>query len=636
MSSKYDGLAQIIVQNVGGKDNIISLAHCITRLRFQLKDESIANTDVLKSTNGIVTVIKSGGQYQVVIGNHVPDVYKAVCEKAQISVDEDADTENNQSFGARLMDVISGTFQPILSVMCATGIIKGLLALLEFFDILSPADGAYQIWFAVGDGFFYFLPIILGFTCAKKFKCNPFIGATIGISLCYPAISALTTGDAIGTLFSGTMFETNYFSTFFGIPVLLPAGGYASTVVPVILATWFASRVENFFKKIIPDVIKLFIVPFFTLAISVPLTFLIIGPISTFLSSIVGELFSTLYDLPVVGGLVGGLLIGGFWQVLVIFGLHWGIIPLSIINYATIGYDFILTPYFTASFAQSMVVFAIFLKTRDKNLKQIALPAFISGLFGVTEPCIYGITLPRKKPFIISCIAAAVGGGILGLVKCYSYAMGGLGLFALPSFIDPSSNSTYSFMWAIIATLIAMAIAFAATWFTYQDETPAATKEAPGKMPNGSKEINILSPMSGEVIDLSKVDDQAFSSGALGLGVAIIPSEGKVYSPCNGTISAFFPTGHALGIQSDDGAEILIHVGMDTVKLSGKGFTPHKKQGDIVKSGDLILEFDINTIKEAGYSIVTPIIITNPEDFTDVIPSGDKLTSKGDTIIKTM
>ncbi len=636
MSSKYDGLAQIIVQNVGGKDNIISLTHCITRLRFQLKDESIANTDILKSTNGIVTVIKSGGQYQVVIGNHVPDVYKAVCEKAKINADEDADSDIQQSFGAKLLDVISGTFQPILSVLCATGIIKGLLALFEFFDILAPTDGAYQIWYAVGDGFFYFLPILLGLTCAKKFKCNPFIGAAIGISLCYPAISALTAGDVIGTLFSGTMFETNYYSTFFGIPILLPAAGYANTVVPVILATWFASKVEHFFKKFIPDVIKLFIVPFFTLAISVPLTFLIIGPISTFLSSIVGEVFGNLYDLPVVGGLVGGLLIGGFWQVLVIFGLHWGLIPLALINYSTIGYDFILTPYFTASFAQAMVVFAIFLKTRDKDLKQIALPAFISGLFGVTEPCIYGITLPRKKPFIISCIAAAIGGGILGLVKVYSYTMGGLGVFALPSFIDPSSDSTYSFMWAIIATLIAMAIAFVATWFTFKDDTPAAAKENSGEIPKGSKKINILSPISGEVIDLSKVEDEAFSSGALGLGVAIIPSEGKVYSPCNGTISAFFPTGHALGIQSDDGAEILIHVGMDTVKLSGKGFTPHKKQGDVVKSGDLLLVFDINAIKEAGYSIVTPVIVTNPEDFTDVIPSSDQMISKGDIIIRTL
>ena len=476
MASKYDGLARIIIQNVGGKSNIISVAHCITRLRFKLKDESKANKEVLESTDGVIKVMQAGGQYQVVIGNQVNDVYDAVLEVGHLAaagaVDEEGNAVEETSGGGKkspvslLIDVISGTLQPTLGVMAATCIIKGLLALFDFLGLIPAASGTYQVWYAVADGFFYFMPIVLGYTAAKKFKVNEFIGMAIGIALCYPAMVNSTAGTVLGTVFTGTAFEMSYYLTFFGIPVIMPASGYTSSVVPIILAVAIAAPLEHWLKKVIPDVIKLFVVPFVTLIVMVPLTYLVIGPIASILCSILSLFFNAIYSIPVVGGLIGGVLIGAFWQVLVIFGLHWSLVPLAMINYSLLGYDFILSP-----FAQTFVVLAIVLKTKDEKLKKIAIPAFISGIFGVTEPAIYGVTLPKKTPFIYSCIAGAIGGAFTGLMRTRSYSIGGLGLFGLPSFIDTTGvMGLTNMIYILIAILIASVAGFAMTYVLYKDE----------------------------------------------------------------------------------------------------------------------------------------------------------------------
>lgn len=482
MASKYDGLARIIIQNVGGKSNVISVAHCITRLRFKLKDESKANKEVLESTDGVIKVMQSGGQYQVVIGNQVNDVYDAVLEVGHFAgageVDEDGNAVEGGDEGGKskspvsvLIDVISGVIQPTLGVLAATGIIKGLLALFDFLGWIPSTSGTYQVWYAVADGFFYFLPIILGYTAAKKFKMNEFIGMALGIALCYPNMVNITSGEALGTVFAGTAFEMSYYTTFFGIPVIMPSSGYTSSVVPIIIAVVLAAKLEKWLKKVIPDVIKLFIVPFVTLVIMVPLTYLVIGPIASILCNVLTVIFSAIYGLPVVGGIIAGLLIGAFWQVLVIFGLHWSLVPLGLINYATLGYDFILSPYFCVSFAQTFVVLAMIFKTKDEKLKKIAIPAFISGIFGVTEPAIYGVTLPKKKPFIYSCIGGAVGGAFIGMMGARSYSMGGLGLFGLPSYIDVTGTTgLQSLIYVVIGTIIASVVAFALTWVLYRDE----------------------------------------------------------------------------------------------------------------------------------------------------------------------
>ena len=483
MASKYDGLARIIIQNVGGKSNIISVAHCVTRLRFKLKDESKANKEILESTDGVIKVMQSGGQYQVVIGNQVNDVYDAVLEAGHFQgageVDEDGNAiEGSSSDSAKksplniFIDTISGVVSPTLALLGATGIIKGLLALCSFFGILSASSGAYQLWYSVGDGFFYFLPIILGYTAAKKFKLDPFIGMTLGIALCYPAMVNITSGEVLGTVLAGTPFTMNYYTTFFGIPVIMPASGYTSSVVPIIVACFVGSKLENALRKVIPDVIKLFIVPFLVLLVMVPFTYLIIGPIATVICNFLSLCFEGIYAIPMVGGLLFGLFVGALWQVLVIFGLHWAIVSLAIVDLAANGMTALLAPSFVCSFAQSVVVLVIILKTKDMKLKKIAIPAFISGLFGVTEPAIYGITLPKKKPFVVSCIASAIGGAYIGATHTVRFTMGGLGIFSLPCYIDTATGELTNVYNVLLAGAISIIAAFILSWVTYKDEAP--------------------------------------------------------------------------------------------------------------------------------------------------------------------
>ncbi len=632
MASKYDGLARIIIQNVGGKENIISLTHCITRLRFQLRDEAKANTDVLKSTDGVVTVIQSGGQYQVVIGNHVGEVFDVVCEKAHLAGMEESGETKDMSLGAKLLDLLSGTFQPILGYLAAAGIIKGLLAVLTF--VMGAAvkeTGFYQILYAVGDGFYYFLPMVIGVACAKKFKCNQYLGIAIASALLYPSMVGLET---IGTLFEGTILALEYKITFLGIPIVYPLSGYTSSVVPILIATGVGAQLEKFFKKVVPDTLKLFFVPFLTIVIIVPLTFIVIGPLAGILTNLLNVVFSSVYMIPVVGGVLSGILVGALWQILVIFGLHWAIIPIGIANMATFGYDMVMSPYFAASFAQSMVVAAIYIKTKDKNMKAMALPALISGLFGVTEPCIYGITLPKKKPFVISCVAAAIGGAIIGGAGVLRYQSGALGFFGFMSFVKEGEPLT-GLIWSVVGVAVAMVLSFVVTMAVYRDDdTTTKTEKKSSAASDGPK--TILSPFRGEAVALSEVKDEVFSGGLMGQGLAIQPEEGKVYSPCDGTVSTIFPTGHAVGIMGDNGVEVLIHIGMDTVKLDGKGFTKKVSDGDRIKAGQLLIEFDIDLIKKEGYSVLSPVIVSNTDQFADVAPSASGKVKPGDELIVVM
>lgn len=458
---KYEQLAKDIIENVGGKENVNSVVHCITRLRFKLKDEGKANTDVLKNMDGVVTVMKSGGQYQVVIGNHVPDVYKDVVEiggfQNQSPVEEDGDKKKQGVFNS-FIDIISGIFTPTLGVLAATGMIKGFNSLFVALGWFSDKSGTYQILNAVGDALFYFFPIFLGYTAMKKFGGSHFIGMAIGAALVYPTLSGLSAGEPLYTLFAGTMFESPIHITFLGIPVILMS--YSSSVIPIIISTYVAAKLENWLKKVIPDVVKMFLVPFFTLLIIVPLTFIVIGPIATWAGQLIGQLTLWLIGLSPI---VAGIFLGAFWQVFVIFGLHWGLIPIAINNIMVMGQDTILALIFAATFAQIGAVLAIMLKTKDKKLKSLSIPAFISGIFGVTEPAIYGITLPRKKPFIISCIAAAIGGGIIGAFHAKSYMMGGLGIFAFPSFISPKEGITMGLWGAVIGAVAAFILGYILT-----------------------------------------------------------------------------------------------------------------------------------------------------------------------------
>lgn len=481
MASKYDGLARIIIQNVGGKDNINSVAHCVTRLRFKLKDESKANDEVLEQTDGVLQIMHAGGQYQVVIGPHVTDVYDAVLSVGHLTGAGEVDLDGNAVEGGNeerpkgilniVMELISGIIQPLLGMLAAAGMIKGLLALFAFLGWITSTDGTYMVLNAAADGFFYFLPIILGYTSAKKFGCSEFIGMCMGAALTYPAMVSSTAGDVLGTVLAGTPFEMSYYITFLGIPVIMPASGYTSSVVPIILSMMFVSRLEKFFKKIISPMVSFFLTPLLTVVVGVALTYLVIGPVASLLTSVVLLIFNTVTALPVVGGTVAGVLIGAFWQVLVIFGLHWALIPVSIANLSTQGFDTVFVGKVACEMAQIACVLAIVLKSHDKKVKDIGIPAFITGFFGTTEPAIYGVTLPRMKPFVFSCIGGAIGGGFATAMGAKIFVNGYSGIMVLARYIDPAPGGMgiTGAMYAGIAMLIGAAIGFLLTWLLWDE-----------------------------------------------------------------------------------------------------------------------------------------------------------------------
>lgn len=647
---KYEDLAKEIVKNVGGKENVSSLTHCITRLRFKLKEESRANDDVLKKMEGVVTVMKSGGQYQVVIGNHVPEVYADVLPLLGAE-DESPGNEDDAPSGSlfnRAIDAISGIFQPILGIMAACGMVKGLNALFVAIGLYRDTGGAYLVFNAVGDGLFHFLPLFLGYTAAKKFRLKPMIGLVIGAIMCYPAVQNSTLsqgGEALYTLFAGTMFESDVYTTFFGIPMITM--DYTGTVIPVIFVVYFASKCERFFSKFVPDLVKFFFVPMLTLLVAIPVGFLAIGPVVVFGSTMIAEAVISVRNF---SPLLAGAIVGGTWQILVIFGLHWGIIPVYINNIMTNGYNNVMMPFFACTFATSAVVLAIFWKTKDKKLKEMAFPNFISGIFGVTEPAIYGILLPLKKPFVISCIAGCIGGGFYGAFNFRKFMMGGMGIFEFPAMIEPD-GSLGNLIVAGVGVVLTMVIAFTATMIFYREDAPAA--EEPAEPASESVQeaekteasaqqkekqlvnrLEIASPIKGKVVKQADMKDEAFGSGALGKGVAVQPEEGKVYAPADGVISALFPTLHAIGITTDTGAELLIHVGLDTVQLNGEGYRASVSEGDRVKKGALLLEFDIALIKSRGFSTETPVLVTNAEDYLDVVETSAGRVTAGDELLK--
>lgn len=633
MASKYDGLARMIIQNVGGKGNIKSLTHCVTRLRFTLKDESKAQTDIIKDLDGVVTVIQSGGQYMVVIGNHVPDVYAAVVsvghlESLALVSDEEEGPKEKQNLFNAFVSIVTGVFSPFLGVLCACGILKGFLSLFTAIGIMDAAGGTYNILYSLGDAAFYFLPVILGYSAAKRFKLPEMEGIIIGLALVYPYV-----------LNDGTYDISNLFH----IPVIAPStGNYTSTVLPVICAVAFAAWFEKKFKKFIPDAIKLFMVPLITCIVTICLTWWIIGPVTSVASSGIGIFFNAVNDFSPI---LMGLLVGFFWQILVMFGLHWALVPIALMNMTT-GGDVILTAMLGTTFAQTGACLGIALKTKDKKLKSIAPPAIISGIAGVTEPAIYGITLPKKAPFFRTCAVSGIAGAVLCALGLKDYQMAGMGVFMYTMFINPETKELAPMITGIVISIICVIVAFVVELIFFKDDVKASPKKeaeiadalAADAQANsqeaGSKEETFVSPMAGELIALSDVKDEAFSSGALGNGVAIVPTEGKLYAPCDGEITTFFPTGHAVGITTDKGADILIHVGMDTVKLDGDGFLPKKAQGDKVKQGELLLEFDIDKIKAAGLEIATPVIVTNSDDYSSVKTAEPKTVAVGDRIIE--
>ncbi len=636
MAKDYTDLATDIVAHVGGKENISSLKHCVTRLRFGLKDESKADTNYLKARDGVVTVVQAGGQYQVVIGNHVPDVYAAVQKVAGISGDGALDIDEGDgpkgNLFDRFVDLVSGVFQPSLGVLAAAGIIKGLVSILAATMGLNNDNSAlYAILNTAGDGFFQFLPIVLAFNAARKFRMNEFTGMAIAMALVYPTLP--------GTF--ATLKEAGL-NNVFGIPFVLPAAGsYLQTVMPVLLAVWIASHIEKFMKKITPDVVKVFIVPFVTILISVPLTFLVVGPVANYASDLLSAGFTAVMSF---SPLLYGILLGALWQVMVMFGLHWALVPLAILQFSQNGWSNILLAAALPNFTQTGVLLAIMMKTKESKVKSVAMPALVSSVFGVTEPAIYGVTLPMKTPFFISCAVSGVIGAATMFFNVTGYSVGGMGVFLYPSLVNPANGDMSGMIAAIILTVVAIVASFAIQMalpvpYLYGEPTEKKsveeTKESVPELKEIKQEI-IASPLIGKVVKLEDVPDAVFASGAMGKGIAIDPLDGILVSPAKAEVTLVFPTKHAIGLRTENGAELLIHIGMDTVSLAGKGFESFVQVGDQVEAGQKLLEFDLHQIKAADLPVITPIIVTNTADYEDILVTQESQINSGDYLLTTV
>jgi PTS system beta-glucosides-specific IIC component len=606
---QYQQLADEIIDGVGGKNNIHSVMHCATRLRFKLKDSRKANTAALKQNPGVIMVVESGGQYQVVIGNNVGEVYRLLGTENGPSDGADASKEN---LFARFIDLVSGIFTPFIGVMIASGIIKGLLALMLVLGVMHQESGVYKVLFVASDGLFYFLPILLGFSAGKKFGGNPFISMAIAAALVHPQIMAVVESQKLGQSLN-----------FFGIP--LEFLNYSYSVIPIIFAAWVASLIERVVHPRSPSAVRNFTTPLICLLLAVPLTFLIIGPAATWLSRWLAEGYVWIYSLSPT---VAGAFMGAIWQICVIFGLHWGLVPVMLNNLATFGQDTLVPLLLPAVMGQAGATLGVMLKSRDLKLKAIAGSAFTASIFGITEPAVYGVTLPHRRPFIFGCIGGALGAAILGYFHTTIYSFGFASIFTFLQIVPPTGIDAS--VWAAFVGS-AVALIFAAVT-TYGFGLSAAPVEVPVEPPvekASSRRQAVVSPISGETLPLEQVQDATFASGLLGKGVAIVPQQGRVLSPVNGIVSSMFRTGHAVGLTSDDGAEVLIHVGLDTVKLDGQFFFPRVSNDQPVKVGDLLLEFDLEAIKAAGYDLTTPVLVSNSDDYIDVLILSDGAVSAG-------
>ncbi|EMF0566351.1 MULTISPECIES: beta-glucoside-specific PTS transporter subunit IIABC [Enterococcus] len=591
---------------VGGEKNVNSLVHCATRLRFKLKDESVADTQKLKQDPDVIQVVQSGGQYQVVIGSNVADVYQAIVDEQGLT-DQSGTEDQSKNPLNRLIDIISSIFTPFLGAMAAAGILKGFLSLATVLGWLSADTGAYQILFAAADGVFTFLPVMLAFTAAKKFKTNQFLSVAIAMALVYPAITQLAgAGGAVD---------------FFGLPIVLAQSGYTSSVIPIILAVWVQSKFEPLVKKVIPQFLQMIFVPMIVLLVMVPLTFLLLGPIGTVIGNGLGSLFNSIYSF---SPLVAGLIMGSLWQVFVMFGMHWGFVPIMFLNIEQYGFDVMVPMLLPAVLAQGGAALAVAIRTKDTKLRSLGISSTITSLFGITEPTVYGVTLPLKKPFVVACLSAGIGGAMIGFAGVKAFSSGLVSLLTIPTFISTNQAVESNVTMAILATALSFVLAFVGTLIvgfdeTVQDEKLETNQQTTAGDTISSARHNLKSPLSGKVLPLSDVPDKVFSSGAMGKGLAIDPEKGELIAPADGEITTIFPTGHAVGLTTKDGIEILMHIGMDTVELEGQWFETFVKQGDQVKAGDLLVRFDIEAIKAAGYSVITPIVITNTEHFADVL-----------------
>lgn len=622
----YNKLAHDIIHEVGGAENIVNATRCATRFRLVLKKTPKHAKEKISELPGVITVVENNGQFQVVIGTHVGDVYAEAAEILHLDEAEATAEQPKQSIVNRIIATMSAVFAPFVYILAAAGLLQGALILITMATPNFANTGTYEVLSFMSWTPFTFLPIFIAVTASKHFKCNTYIAILCCCALVNPTWAEMASRIAGG--------ETIRF-----LGMKLSETTYTSTVLPPLILVWFLSYLEHFIEKKLPDAAKPLLTPLLSFLIMVPATILVIGPASAITANGIAKGYNFLAG---TAPLLAGAIIGGFWQVVVIFGVHWGITPVVLANFDMYGCDTFQAFQTIAVVAQVAAAFGVFIKSRNKEFKGIALSAGVTGLFGITEPTIYGVTLRLKKPFICGCVGGAIGAAVMSFFHSAYYAYAGLpGPLTVVNAI--SKDAPMSFTGELIGCAVAAVIAIVLIQVIgfddpASDDTEVAdektiTEEVNEMVVNGATVKNVMSPLSGEVVSLSEVKDEVFSSEAMGKGCAVIPSEGKVYAPFDGTIVGLLESHHAVGLESKNGIEVLIHVGMDTVKLNGKHFTCHVEQDQKVAKGQLLLEFDIEAIKKEGYEIITPVIITNSDEFTDVETEVSGKVNQGDLLL---
>lgn len=620
---KFENEAKEIVGLVGGEANVASLVHCATRLRFELKDGSKFQKEKLEKLSYVLKVLVSGGQYQVVIGPNVDAYYDAIFAVAKIEGGNNTTLQSTEKvkLSDKILKVISGAFSPLIPLMAGSGMIKALLTLFTTIGVMSDSSSTYLILSAAGNACFYFMPVFLGITISKQLKANAFVGGAIGAALLEPNFTGLLSAEGA--------------VNFLGIPVT-PID-YQATIFPIFIAILVYAYLDKSLRKVTPQSLQYFLVPMVCLMIMVPFTVILFGPVGTTIGNYVSSFVMWLFS---ISGTLAGIVLGAAYPFLTMLGLHWGFTPITLQNLDQFGGDIIEGVCVCAVWAQMGIALGSYLKAqKNSKLKSIAGPTFITGFFaGVTEPILYSIVMEYKRLMVVVAISGACGGAIAGTLGVTMDAYVFHNIFS-------AAVMSYSPIWAYaIAVLTSLAVA---TILTYTwglsgldeekaQDLQAMETESKSLKPSDVKMISVVSPLDGDVIELKEVDDEVFASGVTGKGVAIVPTNNVVVSPVEGTVSVLFPSKHAVGITTKDGVELLVHIGLNTVMLNGEGFTAFVKQGDKVVCGQKLLEFDKKFILSKGYSLQSPVLVTNADQFNDIVMNENQTVKTGEELYKVL
>lgn len=588
----YKACAASVLKHVGGEKNVSHFEHCSTRLRFTIIDKSKVNVDALKATEGVMGVVMNA-QCQVIIGNEVVEVYDEVCKLGNFSNSATpVKSTEKKKIGAMVLDFIVGTFQPLVPALAGSGILKSLMLLFASLGWIEKTSDTYLILTYIADAVLYFIPLMVAVTAATKLNCNKMVALGAVSVLLFPNMTALLASESGASVFG--LSAKNI--------------GYANQVFPAIMCVLFLCLVERLVTKISPKPIRIFFVPLVSLLVTVPVTLVFLGPLGYNCGTIFTNFILALYDNL---GWVAVAVLSVVLPFLISVGMHKAITPYAITQIGAVGFDVLYLPASLAhNIAESGACFGVFFRSKDEKTKATALSAGVSALFGITEPALYGLTIQNKRAMMGVLSGCLVGGTFIGITGIRAFAAVGPGIASMSMFID--ENVAKNIMYAMIGFAISFVVAFIVGMILWRDNVNQEKgKDTTSKIEEGT----VVSPMTGEVIKLAAVKDEVFAAGVLGEGIAVIPEEGAVYSPVSGTIANVFDTKHAITINGSNGEEVLIHVGMDTVRLEGKYFHPVVKDGDEIKAGDLLMNFDIQEIKKAGYDVTTPIVFTNHSEF---------------------